>query len=283
MGQVCRSFGISRQAHYQQCGREARRAAQHEEVRQLVHQVRAQHPRMGTRKLLDKIQPELQKQGQSIGRDRLFDLLRAGDLLVKPRRSYQRTTIPGWYRAPNRLLGRVITNVNQVWVGDITYLALERGGFAYLFLLMDLYSRYILGWHVAPSLAAEGALACLQMALPHHPGSPPSLIHHSDHGVQYTSRGYLDTLLAQHILPSMGAVGNCYDNIYAERLINTLKNEYLLDRPFAHLDQIPPALKEVIRLYNSDRPHLALHLATPEAVFCGIRADAPPIHIPLAV
>jgi transposase InsO family protein len=283
MGQVCGCFGISRQAHYQQCWREARREAQRGEVRQLVQQVRAQHPRMGGRKLLDKIQPLLQERGQSIGRDRLLDVLREGDLLVKPRRSYHRTTIPGLYRAPNRLLGLVIGDANQVWVGDITYLALERGGFAYLFLLMDLYSRYILGWHVAPSLAADGALACLHMALPHHLPSPHALIHHSDHGVQYTCRAYLDTLLAQHILPSMGAIGNCYDNIYAERLINTLKNEYLLDRPFAHLDQIPPALQEVIRLYNTDRPHLSLNRATPEAVYFGIRSDAPPIQIPLAV
>ena len=283
MAQVCGSFGISRQAHYQQCWREARRAAQHGEVRRLVLQVRAQHPRMGTRKLLDKIQPVLQKGGQSIGRDRLFDVLREEDLLVRPRKSYHRTTIPGWYRAPNRLLGKTVRAANQVWVGDITYLELNVGGFVYLFVLMDLYSRYILGWHVAASLAADGALACLHMALSHPHTAAQSLIHHSDHGVQYTSRGYMDTLLSNDILPSMGAVGNCYDNIYAERLINTLKNEYLLDRPFSHLEQITPALQEVIRLYNSDRPHLSLNLATPEAVFCGIRADAPPIHIPLAV
>jgi putative transposase len=283
MEQVCRNFGISRQAHYQQCWREARRQAQHAAVCRMVRQVRAQHPRMGARKLLDKIQPLLREGGQSIGRDRLFALLRARDLLVRPRRSYRRTTIPGWYRAPNRLLGLVIRDANQVWVADITYLALERGGFAYLFLLMDLYSRYILGWHVAPSLAAGGALACLHMALPHLSGAPQSLIHHSDHGVQYTSRGYLDTLLAQHILPSMGAIGNCYDNIYAERLINTLKNEYLLDRPFAHLNQKAPARQEVVRLYNTDRPHLSLNRATPQAVYCGIRSDASPIQIPLAV
>lgn len=238
MADIWAQFGISRQAHYQKLWREIERHTGDEVVLELVRQVRRKHPRMGVRKLLFKIQPLLDADQLQIGRDRLFELLRREDLLVKRRKTYRRTTIPGLWRAPNRLPGLIITHPNQVWVCDITYLELEIGRFAYLFVLMDLYARYILGWHVATSLAAEGALTSLKMALSHLSMPPQDLIHHSDHGVQYTNHAYMDTLLACNIQPSMGAVGNCYDNIFAERLIGILKSEYRLDTRFMNFSQV---------------------------------------------
>jgi putative transposase len=283
MGQICAMFGITRQAHYQQVWRELERQTDTEQTLEMVRLIRRKHPRMGTRKLLFKLQPMLAGEGLHIGRDRLFDRLREADLLVKPAKTYRRTTWPGLYRAPNRLPGLVITRPNQVWVCDITYLELEAGGFAYLFVLMDLFSRCILGWQVAPSLAADGAVASLEMALAQRPHSPLPLIHHSDHGVQYTSHAYLATLLHHQLLPSMGAVGNCYDNIFAERVIGILKTEYGLNRPFIDFAQLRPVVHEVIELYNLDRPHWALKLATPHAVYSGAVGDVPSLHIPLAV
>lgn len=283
MNQICELFGISRQAHYQKLWREAERLEEHALILEMVRLIRRKHPRMGGRKLLYKIQPMLAADRVQIGRDRLFEILREEDLLVKPRKSYRRTTIPGYFRAPNRLPGLIISRPNQVWVSDITYLELEVNHFAYLFLLMDLFSRFILGWHVSPSLATDGALDSLTMAFEHLPDVPVSLIHHSDHGVQYTSHQYMSALLNHHVLPSMGAVGNCYDNIFAERVIGILKHEYALDRPFVHINQVAPAIQEVIHLYNSDRPHLSLNLATPHAVYSGMISDVPSIHIPLAV
>lgn len=280
MAQICAQFGISRQAHYQKLRREDERHAEDQVVLEMVRQVRRQHPRMGTRKLLFKIQPLLVAERLQIGRDRLFKLLKREDLLVKRRKTYHRTTIPGLWRAPNRLPGLTISHPNQVWVCDITYLELEVGRFAYLFVLMDLYARYILGWHVATSLAAEGALTSLQMALSHLSTTPPDLIHHSDHGVQYTSRAYMQTLLSRHIQPSMGAIGNCYDNIFAERLMGILKSEYHLDTRFMNFSQAILAVKEVIHLYNTDRPHLSLHLAVPLEVYAGYRVDVPALVIP---
>lgn len=274
MGAICAAFGISRQAHYQQQARETAI------VLELVRLVRRKHPRMGGRKLLHQIQPMLADQGLAIGRDRFFALLRETDLLVARKKSYRRTTRAGWFRAPNRLLGLTIHQPNQVWVGDITYLELQNNHFAYLFLLMDLFSRYIVGWQVARSLATDGALDCLHLALSALPTLPSAWIHHSDHGVQYTDHRYLDTLQSYHSLPSMGAVGNCYDNIFAERLNGTLKNEYALDRPFADYHHVLPAAKEVIHLYNTDRPHLSLNMATPLAVYTGRVTDIPLLHIP---
>jgi transposase InsO family protein len=280
MAQICAQFGITRQAHYQKLWREVERRSQDEIVLEMVRQVRRKHPRMGTRKLLYKIQPLLEADHVQIGRDRLFEVLRHEDLLVKRRKTYHRTTIPGLWRAPNRLPGLTISHPNQVWVCDITYLELEVGRFAYLFVLMDLYARYILGWNVATSLAADGALMSLHMALSHLSTTLPDLIHHSDHGVQYTNHAYLNTLLDYHIQPSMGAVGNCYDNIFAERLMGILKSEYHLDTCFMNFSQANLAVKEVVHLYNTDRPHLSLNLAVPQEVYAGCRQDIPALVIP---
>jgi putative transposase len=282
MDSLCAHFAISRQAHYQMLQRELKRQEQAAIILELVRQIRRKHPQMGGRKLLHKIQPMLALEGLKMGRDGLFDLLREADLLVKRKKRRRRTTLAGFWRAPNLLPGLVIAYPNQVWVCDITYLELEKDDFAYLFLLMDLYSRYILGWQVSSSLAAEGALFSLQMALPHLAGSDYRPIHHSDHGVQYTSRGYLTTLQANGLQASMGGVGNCYDNIFAERVINTLKNEYLLHDRFVDLKQVEGMVPEVVHLYNWDRPHLSLEMATPSQVYYGQVANVNEFSIPVS-
>ena len=280
MNQICDLFDVSRQAHYQKAQREMEQGYQAGLILEMVRQIRRKHPRMGGRKLLYKLEPMLACEGLKMGRDRLFDLLRSQDMLVARKKTYRRTTIPGLWRAPNYLLGLTISRPNQVWVSDITYLELESNHFAYLFVLMDLFSRYIVGWQVASSLSTDGALASLDQALGQLSASPANLIHHSDHGVQYTSHAYVDTLLAHQIQPSMGAVGNCYDNIFAERLIGILKGEYSLDRPFVDYSQVTPAVEEVIVLYNTDRPHLSLNWAVPKEIYFGDRMDVSSVFIP---
>lgn len=283
MQNTCELFGITRQAHYQKRSREQIQSQENEIVLEMVRQVRRKHPRMGCRKMLYKIQPMLAQERLKMGRDRLFELLGEMNLLVKPRKTYHRTTLSGIPKAPNRLPGLVVSQCDQVWVCDITYLTLMKNRFAYLFLLMDLYSRYIVGWHVSSSLATDGALVSLENALSQRPNIFENLIHHSDHGVQYTNQTYQKRLLDNHLLASMGAVGNCYDNIYAERVIGILKSEYSLNFPFANCAQVSPVVKEVIDLYNSDRPHLSLGMATPMEIYRGIRRNVPVIEFPLAV
>jgi putative transposase len=280
MAKICAQFGISRQAYYQKRLREIQRYQDDQIILEMVRQVRRKHPRMGVRKLHEKIKPMLAAESRKIGRDRLFDLLREENLLVRPRKTYHRTTIPGHFRAPNRLPGLIISHPNQVWVCDITYLKLQMGRFAYLFVLMDLYARYIVGWHLSSSLAADGAVTSLEMALACLPETTSSLIHHSDHGAQYTSDSYTRRLLQHRILPSMGAVGNCYDNAFAERLIGILKVEYLLDIPFVSINQMASAVKEVVHLYNTDRPHLSLNMAVPKDVYHRIYKEVPVVQIP---
>ena len=280
MDQICLQFGITLQAHYQKRHREHLRTRENEIVLEMVRLVRRKHPRMGCRKVLYKIQSMLLAECLKMGRDRLFDLLREENMLIKPLKRYRRTTVPGLWRAPNRLPGLVVSHRDQVWVCDITYLELMKGRFAYLFLLMDLYSRCIIGWHVSSSLASDGAVASLEMALSRALYPPTGTIHHSDHGVQYTSINYMKRLRDNRLLASMGAVGNCYDNIYAERVIGILKGEYGLNAPFVELAQVLPIVEEAIYLNNSDRPHGSLGNAYPREVYDGYILDIPKIHFP---
>lgn len=282
MQQICAYFGISRQAHYQKRLRQRERRGEEPLILEMVRQVRRRHPRMGARKLLNRIAPMLAAEGLSIGRDRLFDLLREENLLVPPKKAYQATTRAGRLRAPNRLSGLIVSHPNQVWVCDITYLNLQGARFGYLFVIMDLYSRYVVGWHVSSSLAAEEAVKALEMALARTAEIPSGLIHHSDHGTQYTSHDYMQELSDHEMLASMGAVGNCYDNAFAERLIGILKDEYLLDTPFATIQQMASAVEEVIHLYNTDRPHLSLDMAVPIAVHNGqcLTMEIPKVQFP---
>lgn len=284
MEDICAQFGITRQAHYQNLHRETNQKIANALILEMVRQVRRNHPRMGSRKLLYKIQPMMAQEGLKMGRDRLFELLRVADLLVKRKKAFHQTTQSGFRYAPNRLTGLVVAHCDQVWVCDITYLELMGKEFAYLFLLMDLFSRYIVGWHVSPSLGTEGALVSLQKALSQTASrNVTGLIHHSDHGVQYTNQVYSEELLAHGLLASMGAVGNCYDNIYAERVIGILKGEYSLKAPFVDISQTNSVVEEVVYLYNADRPHLSLGYATPSDVYQGSMLEIPVLKFPAMV
>jgi len=279
MAQVTALFGIQPQAHYQARQRAWTRQEQEAYILDLVRMIRREHPRMGGRKLLHLVRPMLAQEGYTIGRDRFFALLRAHGLLVPRRKKPTRTTWPGHLRVPNRLPGRTVEAVHQVWVVDISYLRLKNGRFVYVYVIMDLYSRYVLAAYVAPSLAAEEAVIALHLAITQANRDLTNLIHHSDHGSQYTSHCYRDRLRAEGMVASMGAIGNAYDNAYAERIIGTLKNEYALEGPFDSLEHAQKAWDEGVRLYNTQRPHLSLGYATPEAVYQG-RVTAPAVVFP---
>jgi transposase InsO family protein len=258
-------FAISRQAHHQQVQKVWRRAGEEAVILELVRAIRYHHPRMGTRKVWVKLQPQLASRGYRIGRDRLFDLLRRHDLLVPIKRRRTRTTRSGLWRCPNLLPELTISQPYQLWVGDITYLTLETG-FAYLALLTDAFSRFIVGFDLSISLAVEGCHRALSCALRQAPCSLAGLVHHSDHGVQYTAHTYRNLLTDHRVVSSMGEVGNCYENALAERMNGILKLEYGLDRLFVDLTQAIESTEQAIYLYNYDRPHLALDYRVPAEV-----------------
>ena len=244
----------------------ARWASTEQEIIKEVKKIRHSHPRMGARKLLQKLADFFKALGVKIGRDRFFALLKRHDLLILQRRKGRRTTFPGGLRSENLLETAEISAVHQAYVTDITYMETEQG-FVYLALVTDLYSRKIVGWDLSRSLSVDGALRAIKRAVSQAKCDVKGLIHHSDHGIQYTSRPYLDYLSAHGIHSSMGRVGNCYDNAVAERVNGILKMEYLLDHRFPDFHLAHLAVKQAVDLYNTGRPHLSLNYQTPEEVY----------------
>jgi transposase InsO family protein len=235
----------------------------------MVQGIRQQQPRLGGRKLLHELRASMAALGIARGRDAFFELLRARSMLVPVRRSRHRTTRPGLWRCANLLAGLEVVQVHQVWVADITYLTSEQG-FIYLALVTDAFSRFIVGYDLSTSLAVEGCQRALDQAICQAaPDSLQGLIHHSDHGVQYTAWPYYDRLQAAGIRSSMGQVGNCYDNALAERVIGTLKGEYALDDLFVNFQHAFTAVHQAVWLYNYKRPHLALAYRKPAEVHLG--------------
>jgi transposase InsO family protein len=261
--QACGWFDISRQAYYQALKRQQQRDAQDQLLLEWVRGIRQRHPRMGGRKLYHLLKDEMVKLEITRGRDAFFDLLRDYELLVPAKRSRRRTTRAGLWRYPNLLLDLKLVRVHQAWVGDITYITTEQG-FIYLALLTDAFSRFIVGFDLSSSLAAEGCLRAVNKAIAHTAHEQlAGLIHHSDHGVQYTAWPYRDRLQAVRIRASMGEVGNCYENALAERMNGILKCEYGLDDLFIDIEHALQAVQEAIWLYNYERPHQSLGLCKP--------------------
>ena len=272
LNRLCGWYGISRQAYYQMKWQQQQRQEAAAQVLELVRQIRHRHKRLGGRKLYHQLQPELLKLGIPLGRDRFFELLRAHKLLLNPKKRACHTTWAGSWRCQNLLAEAIITRPNQAWVCDLTYIATE-SGFVYLALVTDLYSRRIMGYDLSRSLTLEGATRAMQKAISQAAHSLNGLIHHSDHGVQYTSRPYRDLLAHHHIHSSMGEVGNCYDNPVAERVNGILKLEYGLDDSFVDVAQAHLAVEQAIWLYNHERPHLALNYQIPYQVHVNYFAD----------
>lgn len=234
---------------------------------EMVQGIRERHPRLGGRKLYHELRQAMSSLGITRGRDAFFAVLGKYDLLVPAKRSRRRTTRSGLWRCPNLLAELKVKRIHQAWIADITYITTE-GGFVYLALITDVYSRYIVGDDLSSSLAVEGCLRALEQALRESQGgSLQGLIHHSDHGVQYTSEKYRENLDEVQAQSSMGEVGNCYENAMAERVIGILKDEYALDALFVNERQARHAAKEAIWLYNNERPHLALDYQKPAEVF----------------
>lgn len=260
---------MSRQNYYQR--RWARRRAALDEglVLELIRRVRGLQPFLGGRKLLRILEPELRSAGVAVGRDRFFALLRRHNLLIQRRRRGSRTTESrhGLAVYPNRAKALTPSGPHQLLVSDITYIR-TAAGFVYLALVMDAYSRAIVGCDCSDSLEMEGALRALEQALSQRPAGLATL-HHSDRGIQYCCRAYVERVQAAGVTISMTEEHHCYENSQAERLNGTLKREYGLGETFETKAAAYAAVREAVGLYNHHRPHQALGYRVPMAVHCG--------------
>jgi putative transposase len=254
---------VCRQAYYNRLNEQNRKVINTEIVLELVRERRTNNPKMGGKKLFYLIHPTLQQMDIKLGRDHLFDILRANKLLVVRKRSYTRTTHSlGWINKYKDHYNKVIfSKPNKAWVSDITYIRVG-GKFYYLFLITDAHSRKIVGWNLAPTLETKWGIEALEMAI-RQCKVKKGVVHHSDRGFQYTSKEYTKLLGKHKMVVSMGQVGNCYDNAMAERVNGILKDEYLLDSTFKNIQTALSATKQAIKAYNYERPHMSLNMKIP--------------------
>ena len=261
---MCDLFGRSRQAYYQRSKYNYKEEVKEEILLQLIERERELMPKLGGRKLLELIRPRLPTE-LSIGRDSFFDFLRRYGLLVGKRRRRVKTTYSNhWLRKyPNLIKEFVPTGANQLWVSDITYVE-TKAGFVYLNLITDAYSRKIVGWTVGESLEAKYTVEALRMALKQVPKGIEGLIHHSDRGVQYCSSEYIKVLNKHHVQISMTENGDPRENAIAERVNGILKDEWLNQMKLSSIEETIKALKRIVQIYNSWRPHASLDMKTPD-------------------
>lgn len=266
---LCELFGKTRQGWYQWLRREESAILYESVIVQLAIDTRGKinNPKLGTSKLLVLINDELSSQGVRVGRDKLYGILREKGLLIRhrKRRSVTTNSVHPYRRYPNLIKNKLIERAEQVWASDITYLRLA-GGFAYLSLITDCYSRKIVGFCVHPTLSSEGPQKALLMALSHRYYPRRSLIHHSDQGVQYCSLDYVRLLKAHDVAISMSSKGSPQENAMAERINGILKGEYGLDKSFKTMVDVCKSVEQSISSYNYQRPHRALDMQTPDQV-----------------
>jgi putative transposase len=267
VSEICNFFGLTRDAWYKYQKRQKQRKTVASRVVNLVKEERKDQPRVGGRKLYEALQPIFENAQFKVGRDSLFDILRAYNMLVERKKAYCKTTdsYHHFHKYNNLIKDIKVTKPNQVWVSDITYIRTVKG-FCYLALITDLYSRKIVGYDISDSLELAGCLRALKFAI-RHARPAKGLIHHSDRGVQYCSYEYVKELNKRKIKISMTEENHCYENAVAERVNGILKDEFYLDQCFFSLDHACKATKNAIEIYNSKRLHLSLGYKTPNSVF----------------
>jgi hypothetical protein len=245
--------GISRQAHFKAVQRDKRTESLNMSYLGLMYEIRTMHPGMGLRKMYEQFSPE------GIGRDAFISFgLSEGFRLTHKKNATRTTYSVKSSRYRNLLAKRVFTDVNQLWVSDITYYSFG-GIHYYIIFLMDVYSRRILGYKISDNMKASNNIKTLEMAMTNRGiyDYNDNLIHHSDKGSQYISNDYTDLLDESNILISM--CNNVYENTHCERVNSTIKNEYLARWPAKTPRQLFRNLDKAVDNYNQ-RKHNSIKM-----------------------
>lgn len=230
----------------------------------IVMLIRKLYPFYGLRKIWHEMQTE---HNFKIGRDRLHGIMREHGLMLPRRYKVVQTTFPGTLpsSAQNKIKNLDINRKDQVWATDITFIRTYEGCI-YLSVVMDLWSRFIVSYHVSYDLKAESSAQCLRKAID-TVKETEGIIHHSDKGVQYCSNLYLNQLTSAGMDVSFTGKGHCYDNARVERLFNTLKHEYGLANLLPNRKIAEGIIANIIRDYNYNRIHEALNYKKPGEVY----------------
>jgi len=223
----------------------------------LIARIREVHRRSRYTYGSRRIMHQLRRDGLVIGRYRVRRLMRLGGVSVRKKRKYKITTRSNhrYPASPNLIQGCFQTEKpNLVWVSDITYIKTAQG-WLYLAVVMDLYSRKVVGWSLARNMAVQMVKNALLMAIGRRKPDP-GLIHHSDRGIQYACDGYRRLLRRYDMVSSMSRSGNCLDNAVAERFFRTLKTECLINWRDMSADEVRHDIVDYIEMfYNNERLH----------------------------
>jgi len=260
----CSLFGYTKQAYYKCSTGSRHRVIKEEQAKDAVLQIRRQMPRIGTRKLHFMLKEQFKTDQIKVGRDKLFTLLGKEGLLIVKRKKYTITTnSKHWmHKYPNLIKDITVHRPEQLWVADITYLETQESN-SYLHLITDAYSKQVMGYELCNDMEASSTLKPLKMAISnrHYPDEP--LTHHSDRGLQYCSKLYVNHLLKNNIQISMTENGDPYENAIAERMNGILKDEFGLGEKHNDLADALHQTRQSIQTYNQLRPHLSCHYLTP--------------------
>ena len=256
---LCRLAHVSRAGYYR--WQEALPAVDPDlDLRDEIQWIALESPSYGW----PRITAELHRRGWEANHKRVYRIMREDNLLCLRRRKFVVTTNSNHNRPvyPNLAHGMVLTGIDQLWVADITYIRLETE-FVYLAVILDAYSRRVIGWALDRTLEDELTLAALRLALERRIPTP-GLVHHSDRGVQYASQDYTDLLKDQGIDISMSRKGNPWDNAACESFMKTLKYEEVHRQEYRDLAEARASIEHFLeRVYNQKRLHSALGYRPP--------------------
>jgi transposase InsO family protein len=256
---MCELAGVSRASFYRNWEHKEPTVAEMA-VRDAIQRAALAHRYYGYR----RIAAYLHRQGFMVTPKKVRRLMRADNLMAVRRRRFVVTTESGQrFRVhPNLAENLEITDINQLWVADLTYLRLEQG-FVYLAVVLDAYSRRVIGWALGRSLEVRLTLEALELAITARQPKP-GLVHHSDQGIQYVSQSYVDRLESCGAILSMSRPGSPWENGRCESFIKTLKHEELEARPYRTIEDLRDHVTEFIdQIYNVKRLHSALAYRSP--------------------
>ena len=267
---MCQLVVVSRRGFYRSL-RQREPAEEETEVRSLIQQIALEHRRRyGYR----RITAELHRRGVQVNRKRVARMMRDDNLLaIQPQRFVATTNSKHKCEVYLNLAGRMtLTGINQLWVADITYVRLK-GEFVYLAVILDSFSRKVVGWAVDRTMSSRLTVAALERAVADRQ-THAGLVHHSDRGVQYASPEYVAALDKYGIVASMSRPANPYDNASCESFMKTLKREEIYTNRYSDLEQLRTHIEEFIaEYYNRQRLHSALGYRSPEEFEQQKRAD----------